>query len=107
VLVQEVRWVECGSQPADNYTSFCGSGIANHCLGKGFFVHKGIISAVTGVQFIRYRTFRGDIIVLYVHPQTEVKNYDTKDSLYKELECKFSQLPKYKMKSLLEDFSAK
>jgi len=40
-----------GSQPTD-YCTFCyGNGNANHHLGIGFFIHKGIISA----QFISDR----------------------------------------------------
>jgi hypothetical protein len=33
VAVQGVRWVEGGSQPADNYTFFYGNGKASHHLG--------------------------------------------------------------------------
>jgi len=40
VGVQEVIWVEGGSQPADDYTFFCGNGNANHHLGTGFFVQE-------------------------------------------------------------------
>jgi len=47
-------------------------------------------------------TLRGcwyDIIVLNVHaPPTEGESSDTKDSFYKELECVFSQFPKYHIK---------
>jgi hypothetical protein len=32
VAVQQVRWVEGGSQPANNYTFFQGSGNANYHL---------------------------------------------------------------------------
>jgi exonuclease III len=46
VTIQEVRWVEGGSQPTDDYTFSHGNGNANHDLGTGFFVHKGNISAV-------------------------------------------------------------
>jgi hypothetical protein len=38
VAVQEVRWENGGSQPADDY--FYENGNANHHLGIGFFVHK-------------------------------------------------------------------
>jgi hypothetical protein len=39
--------------------------------------------------------------------QLRIKSDDTKDSLYKELECVFDQFLKYHMKILLGDFSAK
>jgi len=37
VTVQEVRWVEGGSQPADDYTFFYGNENADHHLGTDFF----------------------------------------------------------------------
>jgi hypothetical protein len=43
-----------------------------------------------------------DIIVLNVQAPSEYKSDDTKDSSYVELECIFSQFPKYHMKILLE-----
>jgi hypothetical protein len=46
VAIQELRWVEGGSQPADDYTFFFGNGNANHYFETGFFVHKEIISTV-------------------------------------------------------------
>jgi hypothetical protein len=74
VAVRQVRRVESGSQPADDHTFFYVNGNASHHLGRGFFAHKGIISAVKRVEFIRdrksYKTPRGrwcDIIVLNVH----------------------------------------
>jgi hypothetical protein len=61
--VQEVRWVEGGCQTTDCYTFCYGKGNANHHLGTGFFVHKGVISAVKRVEFISdrmsYTTLRG------------------------------------------------
>jgi hypothetical protein len=48
-----------------------------------------------------------DIINLTVHAPTEDKIYDVKDSFYEELECVFDKFPKYHMKVLLGDFSAK
>jgi len=77
VAVQEVRWNEGGSQTADNYTVFYGNGNAYPYLGAGFFIHKGIISAVRRVEFISdrmvYITLRGHWcdIVLNVHAPTE------------------------------------
>jgi hypothetical protein len=48
-----------------------------------------------------------DIIVLNVHAPTENKINGMKDSFYEELERVFDKLPKYHMKILLGDFSAK
>jgi hypothetical protein len=53
VTVQEVRWVEGGSHPADNYAFFYGNGNANHHLGTGFFIHTGIISPVKTVELFQ------------------------------------------------------
>jgi hypothetical protein len=46
-------------------------------------------------------------IVLNVHASTEDKTDDVKDSFYEELERVFDKFPKYHMKILLGDFSAK
>jgi hypothetical protein len=46
-------------------------------------------------------------IVLNVHAPTEDKIYDKTDRFYKELECVIDKFPKYHMKILLGDFSAK
>jgi hypothetical protein len=77
-------------------------------------VHKRIISAVKGVESISVRVpyiiLRGHwchIIVLNVCAPTEDKTDDVKDSLYGELECVFHKFPKYHMKLMLGDFSAK
>jgi hypothetical protein len=65
-----------------------GNGNDYHQSGIGFFVHKGIRSAVKRVRFIRdtmsYTILRGrcDIISQNVHAQTEDKSYDTKDSFF-------------------------
>jgi len=55
----------------------CGIGDANRHLGTGFSVHKGIISAVEGVEFITHRmlyvTLMGrwfNVIVLLVYAPT-------------------------------------
>jgi len=44
--------VEGGRHPADDYKFFFANGNANYHLTVGFFVHKGIISALKGVLFI-------------------------------------------------------
>jgi hypothetical protein len=89
-------------------------------------VHKRIILAVNRVEFISvmmskskskshydrwsYIILRGrwcHIIFLNVRYPTEDKTDDVKDSFYEELECMFGKFPKYHMKILLGDFSAK
>jgi hypothetical protein len=112
VEVQEVLWDKGGSQPVEDYTFFSRDGSANHHLEKGFFMHKGIISAGKRVEFISdmmlYVTVRGRWcdIVLNVHALCEAKSNDMKDIFYEELEHVFAQFPKYRMKSLLGDFNA-
>jgi hypothetical protein len=54
VAIQEVRW-DKSSQSANDYTFFYGNGNAIHCLGTGFFIHKGIISSVKRVELISDR----------------------------------------------------
>jgi hypothetical protein len=80
VALQEVRWVESGSHPAENYTFLYGN--ANHHLGTVFFIW---------IEFIKDRMFhiklRGhlcDIFVLNVRAPTKDKSDDTKDSFYSE-----------------------
>jgi hypothetical protein len=110
-----VRWDTGSTEAAGEYNFFYEKGTENHELGTGFFlVHKRIISAVKRVEFVGkrmlYIILRGrwcDIIVLIVHAPTEDKTDDTKDSFYEELEHVFNKLPKYHMKILLGDFSAK
>ncbi|PNF26118.1 hypothetical protein B7P43_G04440 [Cryptotermes secundus] len=111
--VQEVRWDEDRTEPAGEYTFLYGKGNENHELGTGFFVHKRIVSAVKGVEFVSdmlsYIIQRGrccNIIVLNVHAPTEDKIYGTKD-IYEELECVFGNFPIYHTKILLGDFNAK
>ena len=48
-----------------------------------------------------------NVILLNVHAPSEEKSDDSKDSFYEELEQVFYHLPKYHMKLLLGDFSAK
>jgi len=83
VGVQEVRWDGEGTVRAGDYNSFYGKGNENHQLGKGFFVHHIIVSAVKIVEFISDRVsyifLRGrwcNIIVLNVHAPIEEKSDD-------------------------------
>jgi hypothetical protein len=55
VGVQEVTWDRSGTEPAGNYTFFNGNRNGKHELGRGFFVHKGIISAVKSTEFVSGR----------------------------------------------------
>jgi hypothetical protein len=55
VGVQEVRWEDGGTEPAGEYTFFYGKENENRELGTGSFVHKRIISAVKGVEFVSDR----------------------------------------------------
>jgi hypothetical protein len=41
--VQEARWDRGGTEPATDFTFFCGNGNKNQEFGVGFFIHKGII----------------------------------------------------------------
>jgi hypothetical protein len=67
--VQEVRWNRGGTEPADEYTFFYGTGNEIYELGTGLFVHNRIISAVKrdGMAYIILRGRWCDIIVLNVH----------------------------------------
>jgi hypothetical protein len=55
VGVQEVRWEGSGTEPAGEYSFFYRKGNENHELGKDYFVHKRIISAVKRVEFVSDR----------------------------------------------------
>jgi hypothetical protein len=77
-------------------------------------MHKCIISADKRVEFISdrmpYITLRGhwcDIIILNVHAPVEDKSDVQKDRFYEELERVLDPFPKYHIKILLGDFSAK
>jgi hypothetical protein len=114
VGVQEVRWDKGGTEPADDYAFLYGNGNSDRRLGMGFFVHKGIRSPVKRVEFdndgMPYFILRRhwcDIIILNVHAPTGNKCDGKMDSFYEELERAIDQAPKYHMKILLGDFSAK
>ena len=83
VGVQKVRWDGEGTVRAGDYNFLYGKGNENHQLGKGFFVHHIIVSAVKIVEFISDRVsyifLRGrwcNIIVLNVHAPIEEKSDD-------------------------------
>jgi len=98
-----VRWDKGGMVRVEDYNFFYGKGNENHQLGTGIFVHHGIVSAVTRVEFVSDRVshiiLRGrwrDIIVLNVHTPNEEKSDDLKDSFYEELDqvfLTFSDVP--------------
>ena len=78
-------------------------------MGKGYFVHHRIVSAVKRVEFVSDRVscivLRGrwcNIIVLNVYAPSEETSDDSKDSFHEELEQVFDH-----MKILLGDFNAK
>jgi hypothetical protein len=99
----------------DVFMSAYGQRIINFSMGiTGFFVHKRIVSVVRRVEFISdgmsYVILRGRcfyIVVLNVNAICEDKGDDVKDSFYEELGRSFYQFPRYDMKILLGDFSAK
>jgi hypothetical protein len=83
VGVQGVKWDGGGTEPAQECTFFYGKGKENYELGKGFFVHNSIISAVKRVEFVSdrmsYIILRGHwchIVVLNVNAPTEDKTDD-------------------------------
>jgi exonuclease III len=55
VSVQEVRWERGGTEQAQYYTFFYDGRDEDHQLGRGFFIHKRIVSAFRRVEFISDR----------------------------------------------------
>jgi len=83
-------------------------------IGNRNFVFHGIVSAVRRVvcvcNRVLYVVLRGcscNIIVLNVYASSEEKSNDSKDSFYEELEQVVDHFPKYHLKSMLGDFTAK
>jgi hypothetical protein len=88
-----------------NIIFFYGKGNENRELGKGFFVHKRIISAVKNVDLVPDRMSNiilrdpwCDVTVLNVQAPTEDKIDDMKDSFYEELQRVFDIFSKHYMK---------
>jgi hypothetical protein len=113
VGAQEVRWEKRGTERAEDYKFLYGQGNGDHQLGREFFVHKGIVSAVRRVGFISdrmsYIILRGrwcNIIVLNVQAPCEDKGDDAKESFYEKLGRVFDQFPRYDTKILLGDLNA-
>jgi hypothetical protein len=77
-----------------------GKGNEKHVLGRGFFVHKRIISEVKWVEFLSdrmsyiiLRSCSRHIIVLNVHAPREDITDDMKDRFHKEIEHIFDKFP--------------
>jgi hypothetical protein len=88
--VQEVWWEKGGMVRAGDYNFFYGRRNENHQLGKRFFVHQRIISAIKREEFVSDRMSyilvapRGcwcNIIVLNVHAPSEEKSGNSKTVL--------------------------
>jgi hypothetical protein len=113
VAVQEVRWegVALNWQENTHFSTEKEKRLINQVQG---FLCIRESSAVNRAEFVSdrmsYIILRSrwcHIIVLNVHAPTEDKTDDVKGSFYEELEHVFDKFPKYHMKILLGDFSAK
>jgi exonuclease III len=106
VTVNEVRWVEGGSKPADDHTIFYGNWNANHHLRAGFVVHKGTHTSSDRMSYITLRGHWCDIVLIVYAPTEDKSNY-MKNSFYEELEQVLDQFLKYHVNILLGDFNAR
>jgi hypothetical protein len=52
VGVQEVKWEGGGTEPAGEYTFFCGKDIENHALGTGFLCIRKSYQKLRGLNLI-------------------------------------------------------
>jgi hypothetical protein len=62
VRVQEVGWDRGGTALVDGCKFFCENGVTDHHLGTGFFVYKGIISAVKKTELISDRSCKQEVL---------------------------------------------
>ena len=110
--VEEVRWDKGGTVREGDCNFYMEMNrIVN---GNRSFVQHSTVSAVETVEFVRervtYSVLRGryfNIVVLNVQALCKGKRFDSKDSLYGELEQVFYQFPMYHMKIPVGDFNTK
>jgi len=114
VGVQDVRCGKEGTIRAEDYNIFYERVNENHQLGRGFFVHQRIVSAVKKAEVVNDRVTYivprrrwCNMIVLNEYAPTKEKSNDPKDSFHEDLEQAFDHFTKYHMKILLRDFNAK
>jgi len=90
--VHEVRWDKGGRLNARDYNLFYGKGNEIHQMGKRYFVHHRLVSAVKRVyldsdrrscKVLRDRWY--NVTVLKVQAPSE-EDDDSKDSFYEELQ---------------------
>ena len=84
VCIQKVRWDKGGTVKPGDYVLFYEKGNKNHQMGKGVFVHDGLVSAVKSVELVSntvscigLRVRLCKIIVPSAHAPTEEKSDDS------------------------------